>query len=687
MAKKIVNVVYKVDSKELDAVKKSLQANQQEAKKFDDNLKKVDKSAKDAGQSAQKSFLDFKNILATISFVGILQGLTSLGRKIFDLGVQQEQLNIAFTTFLGSAEKAKKLMAELTKFSIITPFTPDQVNRAAKTLLAFGTQAKDIIPTLKMIGDVSSGTGKDLAEMAVIFGQIQSTGRLMGQDLLQLINAGFNPLQIISEKTGKSVKVLKEEMEKGLISFDMVKQAFKDATSEGGLFFNLMEKQSESVGGKLSTIAGNLDEVMKAVFASNTGIIKSFVDVLEDASEGLLAFFETVEQKQAKADQAIIERFEASKFTKEEEIKILEDQITKLKEQYAAEGDLTGEIWKRIDAVKHEIEVIKNYNKEVKETKKIQEETKPKKKLDLTSQDPSMRPVISDDDVLEAQDTLYDYKDLLDEFNKEINKQLEEQYKFEENLRKEATDKEIKDEQDKQQRLKDIKQTAFNFGIDLLAGILMASLESNRNEMAAIDEKYNRELELAGNNEQAKKTIEKKREQERKEALKRQEQEERNHRVKVILAEALVNSVKALGLPPIPGANFIAAAQALAYGALQAGLVGKYKDGGWIEGPGTTTSDSVPILASRDEFMVNAAAAAQSPNLLEAINDRKINDNILRAVASTGGRQVNVLDDSRIVKAIQENRVDYINHGYTLMKVQRSGENFKRMIRSKIQGY
>lgn len=703
MAKKIVNVVYKVDSKELDNAKKALQANQQEAKKFDDNLKKVDKSAKDAGQSAQKSFLDFKNILATISFVGILQGLTSLGRKIFDLGVQQEQLNIAFTTFLGSAEKAKKLMAELTKFSIITPFTPDQVNRAAKTLLAFGTQAKDIIPTLKMIGDVSAGTGKDLAEMAVIFGQIQSTGRLMGQDLLQLINAGFNPLQIISEKTGKSVKVLKEEMEKGLISFDMVKQAFKDATSEGGLFFNLMEKQSQTVGGKLSTISGNLDEVMKSVFASNTGIIKSFVDALEDASEGLMHFFETADQKQEKYEQSVIERFEASGLSIEKEIEIQEGRIKERRaeldlmlEQEAKFGKAAGidpeVINSRImelGVIQRELEVIKKLRKEkeaeAEDAKKKAPppmKIKPSEEKDLSAWKP-----ISDDDVLAAQETLYDYGDLLKDFNEEIKTDLEKRYDFEENLRKEATDKEIKDEQDKQQRLKDIKQTAFNFGIDLLAGILMASLESNRNEMAAIDEKYSRELELAGNNEQAKKTIEKKREQERKEALKRQEQEERNHRVKVILAEALVNSVKALGLPPIPGANFIAAAQALAYGALQAGLVGKYKDGGWIEGPGTTTSDSVPILASRDEFMVNAAAAAQSPNLLEAINNREINDNILRAVAATGGRQVNVLDDSRIVKAIRENQVDYISHGYTLLKVQKSGDNFKRYIRSKIQGY
>jgi tape measure domain-containing protein len=703
MAKKIVNVVYKVDSKELDAVKKSLQSNQQEAKKFDDSLKKVDKTAKDTGKDMQKSFLDFKNILATISFVGILSGLTSLGKKIFDLGVQQEQLNIAFTTFLGSAEKAKKLMAELTKFSIITPFTPEQVNKAAKTLLAFGTQAKDIIPTLKMIGDVSAGTGKDLAEMAVIFGQIQSTGRLMGQDLLQLINAGFNPLQIISEKTGKSVKVLKEEMEKGLISFDMVKQAFKDATSEGGLFFNLMEKQSQSVGGKISTIAGNLDEVMKAIFASNTGIIKDFVDILEDATEGLLFFFETADQKQTKYEQSVIERFEASGLSIEKEIEIQEgrikqrqaeiesylDMVKKFGESAGVTPDMISAREQEILVIKRELAVIEKLRKEKnQEAEDARKNAPPPMKITPSEdKDLSFWKPISDDAVLEAQDTLYDYKDLLADFNKDITQQLKDQYKTEEELRKEATDKAVKDEADKQQKIKDIKQQAFNFGIDLLGGILMASLQSNNTEMQAIDERYAREIELAGNNEQAKKSLEKRREQERKEALKRQEQEERNHRVKVILAEALVNSVKALGLPPIPGANFIAAAQALAYGALQAGLVGKYKDGGWISGPGTPTSDSVPILASRDEFMVNAAAAAQSPNLLEAINDRKINDNILRAVASTGGRQVNILDDSRIVKAIQENRVDYINHGYTLMKVQKSGENFKRMIRSKIQGY
>lgn len=219
---------------------------------------------------------------SALGAVGLGISLGGIARSIFDIGVKSEQTAIAFNTFLGSAEKGKKLMGELSKFALITPFTTDQVNSAAKSLLAFGVEGNKILPTLKLIGDVSAGTGKDLSEMAIIFGQIRSTGRLMGQDLLQLINAGFNPLQIISEKTGKSMTVLKKEMEKGLISFDMVEQAFRDATSEGGLFFNLMEKQSQSVGGLLSTIAGNLEEISKKLFEANQGGVKDLTRGIAD---------------------------------------------------------------------------------------------------------------------------------------------------------------------------------------------------------------------------------------------------------------------------------------------------------------------------------------------------------------------------------------------------------------------
>jgi tape measure domain-containing protein len=183
---------------------------------------------------------------------------TGMKKKLAIAAGKFEQLNIAFETFLGSKEKATALINELDRFAAKTPFLTDQVNSAAKALLAFGFEAEEIVPTMKMLGDISAGTGKDLKELGIIFGQIKGAGRLMGQDLLQLINAGFNPLQIISEKTGKSMATLKDEMSKGLISFEMVTQAFKDATSEGGRFFNLTEKQSKSFLGVVSTLQSNI---------------------------------------------------------------------------------------------------------------------------------------------------------------------------------------------------------------------------------------------------------------------------------------------------------------------------------------------------------------------------------------------------------------------------------------------
>jgi tape measure domain-containing protein len=221
------------------------------------------------------------------AFVGLGAGITSIIKKSAKLAAQFEQIKVAFTTMTGSASRAKDLISELNEFSKATPFSPDQVFKAGKTLLAFGFAAREVKGTLKLLGDVSAGTGKDLGEMAVIFGQIKGAGRLMGQDLLQLINAGFNPLQTISEKTGKSMSQLKDEMSKGLITFDQVEGAFRDATSEGGLFFNMMEKQSQTLNGQLSTLEGNVKDLMRQFGELTLPELKVVVTGLGEAVKGL----------------------------------------------------------------------------------------------------------------------------------------------------------------------------------------------------------------------------------------------------------------------------------------------------------------------------------------------------------------------------------------------------------------
>jgi tape measure domain-containing protein len=198
-----------------------------------------------------------------VAFIGLGASIGAIIKKSAQLAAQFEQIKVAFTTMTGSADKAKGLIDSLIEFAKNTPFTPEKVQSAAKKLLAFGFASEVVESKLRVLGDVSAGTGKDLAELAVIYGQIKAAGRLMGQDLLQLINAGFNPLNIIAKKTGKSMLELRKDMEKGLISFDQVEDAFRTATGEGGLFFNMMENQSKTLSGTLTILEGSVSDLMR----------------------------------------------------------------------------------------------------------------------------------------------------------------------------------------------------------------------------------------------------------------------------------------------------------------------------------------------------------------------------------------------------------------------------------------
>lgn len=745
MAKKIINVVYTVDDKALLKAKSNIQGIEKETKDSEKEMLKLDKAIQKVGNDGGKSFLNFKNILGAISVTALVAGLTQIGRKIFDLGVKQEQLNIAFTTFLGSAQKAKVLLADLTKFAIVTPFTPDQVNNAAKALLAFGVQGKEIIPTLKMLGDVSSGTGKDLTEMAIIFGQIRSTGRLMGQDLLQLINAGFNPLQIISEKTGKSVAKLKQEMEKGNISFQMVSDAFKTATSEGGLFFNLMEKQSQSIGGLMSTIEGNIEEGLKNIFTTSKGPLKDFVDQLVTLSEAFMEFTKSKEQLADENELATItetidvydklnkaygdskkaldlttEAIEKRKKAIEEEqatlLKVVnaevpfrgDDIATKARKQAASErvALLNDEYivlqTKVIPALEEHI-VAEDLS--AKSTKKSGDETKlSNKQLEQRAkalaeinrqirratggqtrkedeEEDEKRSKAKSDQITRELKQDADRAEVLKANNKDMEDERVRQAE-------EAADERIRIAEEEAKRKADFERAFRDFAIDSLQQILYSSLLTREEDFTSQQEKFDKELELAGDNEAAKDQIRARQENEEKLFRQRQKEAEKQNAIKRIAIDTAINVIRSIanngGIPlGLPYGALAAAA-----GALQIATVRKFKKGEVaIDGPGTGTSDSIPAMISRGESVINADATSKSQNLLQAINDRKIDDRVLQNLAASGGRQSTVFDDSGIIKAIERNSVDYENHGYTLMKVHGKQTNFKRVIRSKVQGY
>ena len=226
---------------------------------------------------AKKALTGFKTF---VSGLALGAGFTMLAKTGIEAAMTMEGLTAQFTVMTGSAEKAKNVIGEIAAFAEKTPFDKLGLSNAAKTLMAFGLEADSVVPTLKMLGDVAGADQNRLNSLALVFGQIKSAGRLMGQDLLQLVGQGFNPLTIISQKTGMSMKDLKTAMEKGAISADMVTLAFKAATSEGGMFFGNLEAQSQTLQGRISTLKDNFVTALQKMAEAFLPMMKAGVDML-----------------------------------------------------------------------------------------------------------------------------------------------------------------------------------------------------------------------------------------------------------------------------------------------------------------------------------------------------------------------------------------------------------------------
>lgn len=243
-------------------------------------LEKEQGKLKTSFTSVTKSIKDFSiKILTLGTLAKLTQVVFNFGKTCIKTSADFEQLATQFNVMVGNI-KSKELVDDLVELAAKTPLTTEALSENAKTLLSFGESVDNILDDLKMLGDIAGGDTVKMSSLTLAFSQIGSTGRLMGQDLLQLINAGFNPLQIMAEKTGKSMGQLKDEMSKGLITFDMVKDAMKSATSEGGRFFNNMQAQSETLNGKISTLSDNWTILNKNIGDKFTPYVKTAVDKL-----------------------------------------------------------------------------------------------------------------------------------------------------------------------------------------------------------------------------------------------------------------------------------------------------------------------------------------------------------------------------------------------------------------------
>lgn len=275
-----------------------------------DGLTQVKSQAGIAGRALDKTTSSAGFLIGKLRSVG--SALTGVGGMLAGLGAGAaagwmaklaagaEQTAIAFEVLLGSASASKQMVDALRALDMKTVFGFRELGDSAKMLLNYGVAGQSVVPMLSVISDIASGDSMKLEALTRAFGQMSATGRLMGQDLNQMINGGFNPLKEISDRTGVSMAVLKKEMEAGRISTAMVAQAFESATQSGGRFYQMNERMSHTTAGQFAKLKSNIEllaiEVGTVLLPEANKLIE-WASKFVTAAEGVGTTFKTMVAK------------------------------------------------------------------------------------------------------------------------------------------------------------------------------------------------------------------------------------------------------------------------------------------------------------------------------------------------------------------------------------------------------
>jgi tape measure domain-containing protein len=193
-----------------------------------------------------------------VGWGALVAGAGMLGREIYQLGANMEQTRVSFGVFMGDQKKANDLIAQMQSFGKVTPYETTELLNSSRLLLSAGIEATKIPSYMKVIGDVASGTNVPIEEMSQIFMKVTNKGKLMTEELNQFSERGVPLIAELSKMYGISRAEVYKLGEQGLITSDVMNQAFTNMTSSGGIFHDMMNKQSQTTAGKMSTFVDNL---------------------------------------------------------------------------------------------------------------------------------------------------------------------------------------------------------------------------------------------------------------------------------------------------------------------------------------------------------------------------------------------------------------------------------------------
>lgn len=312
------NVEYQISLKDLLSGKiKEAEGN---VNSFERKIDEINRKFDSLQNGASKS-LSFAQTTGAVAFADMLTfGIKQAGQEavnqvksVINAGLDASKLRAEFATLLGGRDAGDALFGDLTKY-IQDSIFGTELYGSAKTLLAYGEAAQQIMPDMKMLGDIAMGDKEKMQSLTLAFGQTMAAGKLQGDDLRQYIATGFNPLKELAEMTGKSYEVMKDRMSDSKISAEMVRQAFIHATSEGGKFHGMLEQIGETPFGKLQAMQGNIDAAKQQLGEALLPALSDFMDASRPLIDQLPQMFTALKPT---IDEAIHSLADLAKWTSE----------------------------------------------------------------------------------------------------------------------------------------------------------------------------------------------------------------------------------------------------------------------------------------------------------------------------------------------------------------------------------
>lgn len=295
-AQEVINLKRKIDELSASLVSMQRSANPALYDKLNNELQKttikynnlrseVNQYAKEQERAAKATAQTSDSLVDLVKKGAAIGGITfgvdkimQLGSEIISVRGEIQQLQIAFETMLGSKEKADRMMGDIKKLALSTPFTLTEVADNTKQIIAMGIASEKAVDTVRMLGDVAAGVSVPLWRVAVNYGQVSALGKLQSREIRDFALAGIPIVDELGKMLGKTSAEIYEMVEAGKIGFPQVEQAFKNMSGEGGKFYNLMEKQNASVTGQISKLQDSLQLMFNEIGQSSEGVIYTAID-------------------------------------------------------------------------------------------------------------------------------------------------------------------------------------------------------------------------------------------------------------------------------------------------------------------------------------------------------------------------------------------------------------------------